>query len=107
MLNVRDTRGMTSMDGDITPLRADAGVAGNKKTRESDRKKFITLANKRVSKALQTIQLIGNLSNRSNYDYTQDDVTKIMKALTDEVSACRKKFEMALTKQSRPAFELQ
>jgi hypothetical protein len=98
---------MSDMDGDVTQLRADDAAAGNKRTREKDRQKFITLANKRVSKALQTIQLIGNLSNRSNYDYTPDDVTKIMKALTDEVSACRKKFEMALTKQSRPAFELQ
>ena len=95
------------MDGDVTQLRADETAAGAKRTREQDRQKFITLANKRVSKALQTIQLIGNLSNRSNYNYTPDDVTKILKALTDEVSACRKKFEMALTKQSRPAFELQ
>src|SRR5262249_55534210 len=102
-----DTRGIEIMDGDATALRADSGVSGNKRTRESDRKKFISLANKRVSKALQTIQLIGNLSNRSNYDYTQDDVAKIMKALTDEVSACRKKFEMAFKKQSKPEFELE
>jgi hypothetical protein len=95
------------MDGDVTSLRVDADAAGNRKARETDRKKFITLANKRVSKALQTIQLIGNLSNRSNYDYTQDDVMKIMKALTDEVSACRKKFEMALKKVSKPEFELE
>jgi hypothetical protein len=98
---------MMIMDGEVTPLRADSGVIRNKKTRESDRKKFISLANKRVSKALQTIQLIGNLSNRSNYDYTQDDVAKIMKALTDEISACRKKFEMAFKKQSKPEFELE
>ena len=35
-------------------------------------------------RALKDIQLIGNLSNRSNYDYTEEDVTRIMKALTDD-----------------------
>lgn len=75
--------------------------------RHMDRAKFVNLARKRVSKALKDIQLIGNLSNRSNYDYTEDDVAKIMKALTDEVSSCRKKFEVALKKQSKPAFELE
>lgn len=75
--------------------------------RQVDREKFVELAKKRVSKALKDIQLIGNLSNRSNYDYTEEDVTKIVKALTDEVSACRKKFEVALKKQTKPAFDLE
>jgi hypothetical protein len=107
MKNVRRIEGIADMDGDVTQLRVDDAAARNKRTREKDRQRFITLANKRVSKALQTIQLIGNLSNRSNYDYTPEDVTKIMKALSDEVSACRKKFEIALKKQSKPEFELE
>ena len=75
--------------------------------RAEDREKFVDLAKKRVSRALKDIQLIGNLSNRSNYDYTEEDVAKIMKALSDEVSACRKKFEVAMKKQSKPTFELE
>lgn len=67
--------------------------------RQQDRKKFVDLANKRMSKALKSIQLIGNLSNRSNYDYTHDDVAKIIKALQDEVSACKKRFDLAAKKQ--------
>ena len=47
-------------------------------------RKFVDLAQKRVSKALKDIQLIGNLSNRSNYDYAEEDVAKIIKALSDE-----------------------
>ena len=68
--------------------------------REHDRKRFVELANKRVSKALKSIQLIGNLSNRSNYDFTDEDVTKILRALQDEISACKKRFDLALKKQS-------
>jgi hypothetical protein len=75
--------------------------------RHIDREKFVDLANKRVSKALKDIQLVGNLSNRSNYDYTEEDVAKIMKALSDEVAACRKKFDVATKKQSKPSFELE
>ncbi|MDX2277644.1 MAG: hypothetical protein NW206_19510 [Hyphomonadaceae bacterium] len=75
--------------------------------RQEDRKKFVELANKRVSKALKSIQLIGNLSNRSNYDYSDEDVAKIMRALSDEIAACRKKFELATKKQTGTQFELE
>lgn len=76
--------------------------------RESDRAKFVQLAEKRVSKALNDIRLIGNLSNRSNYDFTDDDVTKIFRALQDELAACRKKFELARRKgANKPRFELE
>jgi hypothetical protein len=68
--------------------------------RQHDREKFVELANKRVTKALKGIQLIGNLSNRSNYDYHEEDVAKIIRALQDEISACRKRFDLALKKQN-------
>ena len=76
-------------------------------TRENDRDKFVKLASMRVSKALKGIQLIGNLSNRSNYDYTEEDVAKILKALQDEIGACKRKFEMARKKDNKPAFVLE
>jgi hypothetical protein len=61
----------------------------------TDREKFVRLATKRVSNALKAMQLIGNLSNRSNYDYTVADVQKIFKALHDELYASRRKFDTA------------
>ena len=69
-------------------------------SRTDDREKFKQLASNRVSGALKAIQLIGNLSNRSNYDYGDEDVAKIFKALQDELSACRKRFELASKKQA-------
>jgi hypothetical protein len=74
--------------------------------REEDRSKFVKLASARVSKALKDIQLIGNLSNRSNYDYTDEDVSKIFKALSDEISSCRRKFDNARNKGGKPTFVL-
>ncbi len=75
--------------------------------RQEDREKFVRLANKRVSNALKSIQLIGNLSNRSNYDYSEEDVQKIFRALQDELGACRKKFELAAKRQSGTQFTLE
>ena len=75
-------------------------------TREEDRSKFVKLASLRVSKALKDIQLIGNLSNRSNYDYTDEDVAKIFKALNEEISTCKRKFENAKKKDATISFSL-
>jgi ABC-type Fe3+-hydroxamate transport system substrate-binding protein len=47
--------------------------------------KFIELANKRVNKAIKDLQLIGNLSNKQNYEYSDDQAKKIIKALQHQV----------------------
>jgi hypothetical protein len=60
---------------------------------ENDREKFVRLANARVNRAIKDIQLIGNLSNKSNYAYTDADVEKIFRALSEEMKNCRRKFD--------------
>ena len=75
--------------------------------RQSDRQKFVHLAEARVNKTLKDIQLIGNLSNRSNYDYTDEDVEKIFRALSQEIAACRKRFELSKRKGDSSAFTLE
>lgn len=66
---------------------------------ETDREKFVRLANKRVNSAIKAIELIGNLSNRSNYDYTQEDAEKIFLALNKELKTCRERFANASGKR--------
>lgn len=56
------------------------------------REKFIELAEARVTRAMRDMRLIGNLSNRSAYAYTEDDVRKIFKALQRELETARSKF---------------
>jgi ABC-type Fe3+-hydroxamate transport system substrate-binding protein len=65
----------------------------NEITQSKNRVKFIELAEKRVSRAIKDIRLVGNLSNRSNYSYTQEEARKIVKALRDEVDALKARFE--------------
>lgn len=75
--------------------------------RENDREKFVKLAEMRVNKALKAIQLIGNLSNRSNYDYTDADITKIFRVLSDELSNCKRRFDQSRKKQDDKRFTLE
>lgn len=60
--------------------------------KRDNRAKFKTLAIKRVNKALQTLKLIGNLSNKRHYDYDENDAKKIIKALEDELKTVKQKF---------------
>jgi hypothetical protein len=61
--------------------------------KENDRIKFVELAEKRVRRALKDLKLIGNLSNRSNYYYTEEDAKKISKVLQNAVNELRERFE--------------
>ena len=74
--------------------------------REQDRNKFTRLAEARVTRALNDIRLIGNLSDRTNYEYDDNDVARIFRALGDELSACRKRFEAAKRKRAGVKFRL-
>ena len=40
--------------------------------------KFVELAEKRVNKTIKDLRLIGNLANKTNYDYENIDVKKII-----------------------------
>ena len=60
-----------------------------------DRKsKFKKLAEKRVNKTLKSIQLIGNLSNRGNYEYSQEEVSAIFKAIRQELQIAESRFKI-------------
>ncbi len=53
---------------------------------------FVRLAEARVNKAIKTIQVVGNLSNRGNYDYSEADVKLIVNALRKEIKDLEAKF---------------
>ena len=56
------------------------------------RLKFAELATKRVNKATQAIRVIGNLSNKSNYEYTDQDVRSIIRELNAAVTDVKRRF---------------
>lgn len=62
---------------------------------ETKRDKFVRLAEARTNKALDQIRLIGNLSDRSTYEFTEEDVAKIFNHLDREIKHARQKFAAA------------
>lgn len=59
----------------------------------SKREKFEELGEKRMNEAIKKIRLIGNLSNRNNYDYTDEHVKAIISTLEAEIQSLKNKFK--------------
>ena len=69
------------------------------KQTESDRDKrakFLELANKRVNRAIKDLALIANLANRKNYEYTEDEAKKVIKALQAEIDHVKHNFTIGI-----------
>jgi hypothetical protein len=62
---------------------------------ESKRDRFTRVAERRTNAVLEKIRVLGNCANRSIYDYTEEDVTKVFgaikKALREAESLYRQK----------------
>ena len=54
--------------------------------------KFRELAEGRTNRALESIRKLSNLSNRHLYEWEDDEVRKIVKALKDAVVEVERKF---------------
>ena len=76
------------------------------KEQETKRERFVRLAEARTNKIIDMLQLLGNCSNSSAYDYTQQDVDKIFSAIETEVREAKKKFSKTETRKS-PRFTLE
>ena len=59
---------------------------------KSKREKFIELANKRVTSAIDKMRLIGNLSDKRYYEFTEKDTKQIFDALSKELNSIKTKF---------------
>ena len=68
------------------------GVYMNDRDKSS---KFVELANKRVNRAIKDIQLVGNLANRTNYEYSEEQAKKILKAHQQEIDVLKQAFQTA------------
>lgn len=54
---------------------------------------FIRIAEARTNKILSSISLLGNLSNKSYYEYTDEQIDNIFKAIQSELIKQKEKFE--------------
>ena len=70
------------------------------------RRKFAELGTNRVNKAINDIRLIGNLSNKANYDYNDDDVRQIIKALREAINEAESRFKKSQGKSEDNGFRI-
>ena len=66
--------------------------------KSNKREKFIRLAQARVERGIKIMRLIGNLSTRSNYEYSEADISKIITALENEIRELRARFKTGYAK---------
>jgi len=68
---------------------------------ENKHDKFIRLAESRTNAAIQKIQLISNLANRGNYEYSKEEINELFRALEKEIQIAKKSFESELEKKDK------
>jgi hypothetical protein len=69
------------------------------------RAKFVELAEKRVNRVIHDLRLVGNLANRNNYVYDDEDAQRIVAAIEEEVRILKKRFQLSATDGAK-AFKL-
>lgn len=60
---------------------------------ESRNDRFKRIATKRTNNILNQIRLLGNLSNKSTYDYSEEEVNKIFSAVEAQLRIAKAKFQ--------------
>tara|TARA_A100001037_G_C14877999_1_gene512621 strand:- start:212 stop:478 length:267 start_codon:yes stop_codon:yes gene_type:complete len=61
---------------------------------------FTRLARKRTAKVIDTLKLLKNLSRRSNYEYTDEQVNEMEKAIKDQLKETFRELKSKSTERS-------
>jgi hypothetical protein len=59
------------------------------KNKDTKRQRFIRIGERRVNKILDDLESLGKCSNKRNYQYSDEDVKKIFKAVEDKMKSIR------------------
>lgn len=65
------------------------------------REKFVELAEKRVNAVLDKIRLVGNLSDKRYYEYSQQDSKKMMHVIQRQLNITKSKFSPHIKKNKK------
>jgi len=72
-----------------------------KKLTDTKKDRFKRLAEPRVTNVLKTLRILGNLSNSSNYQYSNEEVVKIFKVIREQLDLVEKKFDAGVQKEKK------
>lgn len=65
--------------------------------------RFKRVAESRTNRIIDQVRLLGNCANRSNYEYSDEDIKKIFAAIEAELKETKQKFQ---AKANSKKFEL-
>tara|TARA_B100000676_G_C17373273_1_gene481722 strand:+ start:120 stop:341 length:222 start_codon:yes stop_codon:yes gene_type:complete len=68
------------------------------KSEQERHSKFRDIGARRTEDIIHRIKLLSNLSNKSNYHYTDDEVNKIFRSIRDELRKAESSFKGADSK---------
>lgn len=68
---------------------------------ENRRERFVRVAENRTNKIIDMINLLGNCANKSNYEYTEEDIKTIFDAIEKEVKNTKSKFMQTRNKSKK------
>jgi hypothetical protein len=74
-------------------------------TKSKRRERFENVAGKRVQAILNKLELLGNCSNKHNYDFDENDVRKMFNAIKERLKQTENKFTAEVNKKSKTRFE--
>lgn len=60
---------------------------------ETKKEKFQRLAEARTNRIIEQLDILGNLSNTSNYEYTKEEVQKIFQSIEKAVRRVKRQFD--------------
>lgn len=64
----------------------------NTKISQNKRERFKRLASTRTNEVLRRIKILSNCANRSAYDYSEEEISKIFSAIDKSVKESKSKF---------------
>lgn len=73
---------------------------------ENKKTAFKRLAKKRTNRLIRDLRLIGNLSNKNNYSFTERDFKSIFKIIEEEMRLAKSRFQVSLSKGRKKEFRI-
>jgi hypothetical protein len=68
--------------------------------------RFLRLAESRMNELIDKFRLVGNLADKRNYSYSDDQAKQILKALEEELRNLKAKFSSIEQKEKSFSFKL-
>lgn len=74
------------------------------KEKETNRERFVRIAEARTQKIINMIDLLGNCANPYNYEYSKKDVDKMFAAIESALKTCKAKYSETPKKEAKFKF---